>query len=509
MMKYMWFVVLLWLGLSPFVYAQNKGDYGVLLAEGITHLEKKELAAALQRFEAALKADPKGVEAHYYLGVSHARANRDDVAEGHFEEALSLDRTFVPARFDLGVLYYQTRKDDKAMAAFNAVEQIDPQRAKVHYYQGLILRRNGKKTEGEAKLKRAVEIDPGLEVSLQFQTAAAHYEAGTLDSARAAFQKVVNLSPDGELSESARALMNKIDTLSKDEKRWAFSASLGLQYDDNVVLDSGNVPLPSGITEKDDLLGVVYLTGKYRWLKKDLWNGDLEYRFYQNLHLESSLEDFNIQDHHLKFSVQKQMAEHELGLAYEFQYASLGGESYLSAHRIGPVFHYRHSVGHFTVFDYVYGMKDFKNITPFFRSNTVRDVDAHQLGFTHYTLFGDQGNVYAGYHYEMEEAGDSTEEDDWSYDGHRLKLGVVLPPWAKWVLSLEGVFQRRDYDHVNSQSLNVAREDDDLLFIAVLSHPVTEHTTLSVQYLYEQNDSNIPVFDYARNIAGLVLTAEF
>ena len=509
---YLFLFSMVWLFSLPLsALAENAEEYNDRLAEGITKLNQKNLAAALLQFKAAIAADAKGVEAHYYLGVTQARANRDKVAEGHFLKALEIDRTFIPARMDLGILYYRIGKDQEAMASLKIVEQIDPGRARVHYYQGLILRRTGSAAASQAKLDRAVSLDSSLAGAIRFQSAVAHYEAGALDSAKAAFQEVLTLSPNRELSETARGFINKIDTAAAGEKPWEFSMSLGIQYDDNVVLDSGNAPLPTGIKEKDDFVGVVYLQGKYEWFKKDHWRSDVQYSFYQNLHSENSLDDFNIQDHNLSLRGYRQLGMNEAGLIYRFQYATLGGEDYMTGHSIGPTFLWGHSEMHFTELDYRYGMKDFDDIRPLFTANNTRDADTHRLSATHTLLFGEKGKFYAAYGFEKEKAGSGIQEDDWSYDGHEIKLGLVLPPWKQSVLSLEVSGTRRDYSDPNENDLpnRRKREDDDLLFIAVLSRPLSEHTQISAQYLYQQNDSNIALYDYERNIVGLIVTAAY
>ncbi|VAX26375.1 hypothetical protein MNBD_NITROSPIRAE01-971, partial [hydrothermal vent metagenome] len=420
-----------------------------------------------------------------------------------------LDRTFLPARMDLGVLYYQIGKDQEAMESFKIVEQIDPGRARVHYYQGLILRRTGSAAASQAKLEKAVSLDASLAGAIRFQSAIFHYEAGALDSAKAAFQAVLDLSPNRELTESARGFINKIDTEAPEEKPWGFSMSLGLQYDDNVVLDSGNATLPGGIKEKDGFVGVAYLQGTYEWFKKDLWRSDVQYSFYQNIQFESALKDFNIQDQHLSLSATRQFGMNEAGLIYTFQYATLGGEDYMSGHSVGPTFLWGHSEANFTEIDYRYGMKDFKDISPLFTANGDRDVDTHQLGFSHTHLFGEKGKLYGGYRFEKEDAGSSPAEDDWTYVGHEIKTGLVLPSWHQLFFSLEASLTRRDYSNANQFGGGNKREDDDLLFVAVLSRPMTEHTHISAQYLYQQNDSNVAVYDYDRSIVGLVVTASY
>jgi len=489
-------------------FAESDASYDERLSKGIVQLNQKNLGGALANFKAAIASDPKGVEAHYYLGVTQARANRDKVAQGHFMKALEIDHTFLPARMDLGVLFYQTGKDQKAMEAFKVVEQIDPGRARVHYYQGLILRRNGNGTASRAKLEKAVSLDPRLKGAIRFQAAVAHYEAGALDSAKAAFQDVLSLGPDRELAESARGFINKIETAADGDKPWEFSVSLGVQYDDNVKLDSGNATL-SGIKE-DDFVGVVYFQGKYEWFKKDHLRSDVQYSFYQNQHFESALDDFNIQDQHLSLSGFHQFGMNEVGLIYTFQYAALDYETYMMGHSIGPKLLLGHSELHFTELNYRYGKKDFDNVNRF-TFNDKRDVDMHHVGLSHTLLFGEKGKFYMAYGFEKEDAGSSAAEDDWTYDGHEIKLGLVLPHWQQWILSLEASGTQRDYSNLNEAdpSNRVKRKDDDLLFVAVLSRPLSEHTHLSAQYLYQQNDSNIGVYDYDRNIVGLVVTAAF
>ncbi|MFQ5589424.1 MAG: tetratricopeptide repeat protein [Nitrospiria bacterium] len=504
-------LVSLVMGWPHLSFGQSDGSYHTRLSEGIARLNQNDLGVALRHFTAALDEDPNGVEAHYYLGVTHARAMRNAKAETHFLKALSVDRTFIPAQFDLGVLYFQIRKDEPAMKAFKVVEAIDPGRARVHYYQGLILRRNGKAREADAKLKKAVKLDPDLGVVVSFQSGVAQYEAGALDSAKSEFQQALDLAPKGEYAGPALDFIKKIESESGDDKKpWRIITSFGFQYDDNVVLDPGGVSLPPGITQKDDVLGVFYLKGRYEWLKRNLWRGALEYRFFQNLHTEGGLDDLNIQDHQLILSGRRQVGQHELSLAYEFQYVTLGGDGYMIRHEIGPRFAMKHQENRFSEFIYAYGNKDFDDIQPLFSGNSDRDVDAHRLAVNHIVLFGEKGHYFAGYQYEMEDAGSNPAEDDWGYHGHRINFGFTLPPWKTLIFSFEGELVRRDYKDPNESAVpKVKREDDDVLFIGMVSKPLTEMMTLSGQYLFQNNSSNVPVYDYQRNIVGLIVTASF
>ncbi len=507
----LFFLTVLFIFSMPAVLkAEVNGPYYDFLSTGVAQLNRNNLDAALEQFESAIAQDNNGVEAHYYLGVVQARSNRDREAEAQFKKALSIDRTFIPARFDLGVLYFQIRKDEDAMKALQIVESVDPGRARVHYYQGLILRRNGKPKEADLKLQKAVQLDPDLATLVSFQTGISEYEAGAADSAKVKFQEVLALEPQGEFSGPAQDFIRLIESESVDKKPWKILTSFGFQYDDNVVLDPGGGAVSSGITDKDDFLGVFYLKGQYDWLKKDQWSSTIEYRFFQNVHFESNLDDFNIQDHQLILTGRRQIGVHELSLVYEFQYVSLGGDSYLKHHGIGPRFAVKHENNHYSEFVYRYGHKSFENIEPLFAGNTNRDADIHQFGANHIVLFGDKGHFFGGYQFEIEDAGNSADEDDWSYYGHRINLGLTLPSWKTLVFSFETDLVRRDYTDLNSAATpQVEREDNDFLFIGMVSRSMTEILTLSAQYLYQNNHSNVPVYDYQRSIFGVFVSAEF
>jgi len=493
-----------------FLFAETSTEYHLRVAEGVAKLDANDLGLALQRFDEALALEPKGVEAHYYLGVTHARAHRDTLAEKNFQRAIALDRSFLAAHFDLGVLYFRIRADEKALAAFERVEHIDPERARVHYYQGMILRRMGREAEGEAKLRRAVALDPNLGAEVHFRSGAEDYESGRLGSARVEFQAVVSASPEGALAESARQFIEKIDSRSEKEKRWTLSGSFGLQYDDNVVLaPDQSTAASAAITQSESAVGVVYLLGRYRWLKQETWTGDLEYSFYQNLHEESALDDFNIQDHHLVLSGGRRMGPYELDLAAEFQIATLGGEAFLSYLKAGPNLSLRHSDGQISEAAYAYGTKSFENIGPLFLNNADRDVKTHQIGFVHYFLFKEKGNLYGGYRFEKEIAGDSPAQDDWAFDGHRITAGVVLPAWREITLAFEAEGLARDFKNLNQLAPQLRREDEELLLLLTLTRPLGAHLDLSAQILHQNNDSNIALFSYTRTISGLILTAHY
>ncbi len=493
------------LGLHGISSAQDTPTYASLISAGIKKLGQEDLDSAMSLFQKALDADPKGVEALYYIGVTHARAGRIDSAEGAFQQALAEDPTFIPAYFELGVLYYVTERDDKALAAFQVVVKKDPQRARVYYYEGLILRRNGREGEAAEKLEKAASLDPDLAVEASYRAGEAYYRSGELKSARRMFRSVVALAPDSEAGRFANEFLARTE-----EKRWYVILSAGMQYDTNVLLESSQGPVAaSSVTNQRDYAGVFYLRGGYRWLDTPKWLGRAQYSFYQNLHTKENLSDFNIRDQHVNLEAGRKFGRFELRLQYEVQFTTLGGDKYLLKNSAGVRLPLQESNANLTELSYWYGYTNFYDIAPLFPNNSDRDARLQQVGARHNWVFGDSGNLHGGYLLEINRAGDTPVQDDWSFDGHHITVGTVLPPWKRLVFSADLEYVIFRFREPNEQSPGGTRDDSGPIFIFSVLRSLGSRFDLSIQYLYQQNNSNISVYDYRRAIYGLIGTGRF
>ncbi|MFY9271247.1 MAG: tetratricopeptide repeat protein [Candidatus Manganitrophaceae bacterium] len=486
-------------------------DYHGHLSAGIVRLNQNDLGGALSHFEEALSENPQGVEAFYYIGVVRARSGNLAEAEEELREALARDPAFLPAYFDLGVLYYQEERDREALQLFEVVQRADPGRARVYYYQGLILRRLARPQEAAEKMEKAASLDPELALEAKYHAGSAYFEARELEAARKSFEEVMTALPEGETARSAAEFLERIERQAKPVKRWDLLVSGGIQHDSNVILaPSGTIPSTAqAITNKSDLMALLFLRGRYQWLNTRDWVGRAEYNLYQNLHKESALRDFNIQNHQITVNGGWRYGALETLLQYDLQLALLGGNRYLFRQNIGPRLILQEDRKNLTEVAYQYGMKSFSDIEPLFPKNSDRDVTTHKLGLTHYYLFQANANLHGGYAIERENAGSGPTEDDWTFTGHRLSVGTTLPPWNRFTLALEMEYLLRQFANDNSQLPGNKRKDNEWLGIATLSRPLSDNVDVSFQYLRQQNDSNIPLFEYKRNIYGVVMAAKF
>ncbi len=449
------------------------GDYFGLLSSGATRLSQRDFEGAMRFFQEAVSVHPEGVEAHYYIGVTHSRTGKLAEGEASFKRVLALDPAFSPALYELGVLYFRKGEDAAALSFLGQAEKVDPKRARVHYYQGLILKRQGKKDEATAKLNQAKALDPEV--------------AEERDRARDEAEK------------------------EKRGKRWGVLVATGLQYDENIILEAtGDVRPGLFALEESGGVGVFYLQGLYRWLQKPKWIGDVEYRFYQNAYFDDSLRDFHIQDHQLWLKVTRQVRPIELTVGGDAQYTSLGGEDYLSRYRFGPNLSLRRK-NILTELSYRAGRNRFYDAGGRFLDHPNRNVKTDRVGLTQ-SIFWKQGGdekAHIGFFFEQEEAGEGVLQDDWSFHGNLLNAGILWHPWPKSTLAADLGYTIRRFTDPNKEFPGEKRQDDGPRYSVTLSQSLPQKFEVSGQYLYQRNHSNIPLFDYRRSLYGLFLVRRF
>jgi protein O-GlcNAc transferase len=96
-----------------------------LIAKGVAALARQEVAAARDYFEQALKANPKSVTAHTFLGVIADRSGALVEAERHFAAAALADPLSPSVRNNHGVSLHKLGRVEEAAAQFAASLRLD------------------------------------------------------------------------------------------------------------------------------------------------------------------------------------------------------------------------------------------------------------------------------------------------------------------------------------------------------------------------------------------------
>lgn len=178
--------------------------------------------AALE-FEQAAAVDPEQYAVWVNLGLAYSSVNDAEKAIGAYEKAIALKADDAGVYNNLGSLYARTGKVEEAKQAFEKAAGLDPTRAATYYFNlGATLVNQGEMKAAAEPLKKCLELDPSraaawywLGVSL-YANAEYKQEGGVFKTLLQpgtveAFQKYLELEPNGQYAESARQNLQVIE----------------------------------------------------------------------------------------------------------------------------------------------------------------------------------------------------------------------------------------------------------------------------------------------------------
>ena len=198
---------------------------------GMTALQAKQFQPAVDAFAKAAEIDAKQhvVWAHLadsYIGLSTTKTGAEQeaaLAKGleTYGKALELKPDEAAYHNNFALALARAKKFDEAQAELTKAAQIDPPNAGRYFYNlGALLVNAGQNDPAGEVFKRAIEADPNY--------ADAHYQYGvsliskaqtTPDGkfipppgTREAFEKYLQLKPDGPFAESAKGMIASMET---------------------------------------------------------------------------------------------------------------------------------------------------------------------------------------------------------------------------------------------------------------------------------------------------------
>ncbi len=389
---------------------------------------------------------------------------------------------------------------EDAVKDLKEVLKSRPDDEKSTLYLGIALSRTNNR-DAESYLKKALQLNPGnprtnLELGIY------NYNKSIFDEAEDYFENTVQLAPNTEFSTKAKEYLRFIKQRGIT-KNWSLNISLGGQYDSNVVLDSGDAPLPEGISRKSDWRGVLYLKGKYAFISSERIDASVGYSFYQSLHIH--LSNFNITDNLFDLSATFRISPLlSLKGSYSFDYVLVGGNPYDYAHLLSPSIIISEGKGFSTVVEYRYRNSHFMN-TSLFETNSERSGFNNSVGITQNIPLGSFVSLRLGYSFDK----DFTRKDYWDYEGNKGMAGLLFSLPANFSIDLYGEYYKKDYEDNNPAISGKTREDKVSTAAISISKILSDRFGVSIGQLYTRNKSNIDAFDYKRAITSLFLNVRF
>jgi len=203
---------------------------------GMEALKAKNFAGAIEAFDKAAVMDPKQVviwankaEAHIgFAGTKTGEEQTAEIAKGleAYNKALELKADDPSMRNNYALALAKAKKYPEAQSELDKAAQLDPPNAGKYYYNlGAILTNVNQLEPAGIAFKKAIEADPNY--------ADAHFQYGLYLFSKAtitadgktvpvpgttdAFQKYLELRPDGQFAEAAKGMLQAAGTAVQTE----------------------------------------------------------------------------------------------------------------------------------------------------------------------------------------------------------------------------------------------------------------------------------------------------
>jgi len=166
-----------------------------LLADGQAALDRKDFAAAAQKYHDYLAKKPEDAAAHFQLGYALTAMHRPAEAKSEYAKAAELDPMMVSAYLNLGMTDIDIGDASSAIAPLEKAAELSPSEARPRLILGLAYEKTGKLGEAIEQLQAAEKLDdksPGIHEELGRALLASN-RAG---DAEAEFRATIALRPD-------------------------------------------------------------------------------------------------------------------------------------------------------------------------------------------------------------------------------------------------------------------------------------------------------------------------
>jgi tetratricopeptide (TPR) repeat protein len=416
-----------------------------------------------------------------------------------------------------------------ARARLREAADADPRDAASRFWLGVAASRAGDDRTAVAAFDEALAIDPDYPEAL-FARGVSLDKLGDRAAARRDWSRVAEMAVGTAIEREARRQLEIPRRAGRRDRRWDLTATLGAEYDTNVLLfpNLGASPATANGTPRPrqdhqyDARMVYYVDGAYRFRDDDRWTLGTRHSLYAATQFRT--EDLNLVDYSPSLFVNYKSDPVTLGLQYTFTLMGLGGRLFLARNAVEPSVTIREGKSAFTRAYYRYAYSAFHGSS---NPNTDETGNSHIAGLDQYKLLFDQrGYVRAGVEYER----DFTRGTE--YDGGFFKITAELlaPLPEKVFLRVQG---ENRWGHYSNDSV-FSRPYEFYIFTgpfykrvpllvktgdpkrellttasATLSRDFAERWTGAARYTYIVNQSTIDAFDYNRSIFSVFATYNF
>lgn len=489
---------------APSAKESQPSKYRSLLS-GMEAYQKGEYQKALDEFLKASILFPDDPDIPFYIGLTHLQLNKPQEAIPYFKATLQKDPEYLNAHFQLGTALAQTKAFKEAAEHLERVYQKDPQKENLGYFLGFSHYRLGEYQKALTYLEQGKTNDPNIANLTKFYIGLSKQQLGRTEEAKATLTEVAALGQTSPLSAPSERIIEMMEGKQRPSKRFDFQGDLKLQYDDNLILvPSTNVFNLRGRNQKS-FGEALYLNGAYFFSRSPDWESSISYGFFGSINNDIKGQD--VQDHILSLD---SLHRTEVGsmplnlrLTYTFDTLSSGNRWFLSRQTIRPMVSLAENDNHLTALQYTLQLKRFHEDPAV--EEEKRTGTNNELGFVHFVHWENFKNyIKFGYFYDNEDAKGA----NWDYLGNKVVGGFQFTPAEGLRLTFD--YEKKGYNYPKLNTVfAINRKDNENVYTLGISKDLSKEFTLHVDYLRRISHSNIPLFDFSKNVYAVGVTYSY
>lgn len=434
--------------------------------------------------------------------------------------------------YELGRSLLGQGKGKAALALITPYAAANPGNGNALYNAGLAHLISGNPGAALLCLEKAAKADPALVPESLFYQGIVHMKQGRRKQAYDVLSTLVKTAPDSEPADRAKRIIAEMIILTKEmiqdreirqqalvaarpktptaKRPWRFSAIMGLEYDDNVLLipDSTDT-LPQGVSSKEAWRVVYGLGGSYEFLRRDGHRllGTVNYGGTENRHLS----DFNVDNISFSLPWQYIKAPFRVSLSPRVSYTWVGDERYAWAWGIVPGFSWYYRKWTWTDLKYDFTRRDYFKQAPVPEED--RDGNTHAISLRQCFYFKNLLLKGRNSFFSVELTASEQDTHGASYDNGAIggTVSLLQGLWFDTILHASWNYRNIRYDNPNVRSATGEKRDDDEQTIRLtVFKKLTDTVTAYAGYRHFKNDSNIPdYYEYTSSVYSMGLRFDY
>lgn len=466
------------------------------LSKGIEQYKEENFEEALEFLKKARQEDPSSSLAAFYLGLAYKQLMNYKEASLNLRDAANLKPPIKEGVVELIEVLYNLNELKEAKNWIDVAEREAIKPAQTAFLKGLILLKENNNLEAIKSFERSKQMDPSLTTVADFQIGVAYLKEKNLKEAREKFRAIVIVSPESDLAAFAREYEDAITKRLALEREWRLNAGIAYQYDDNVILNP-EIEIV-GIPKGEDWAAVATFSAGYAPRIPGPWTLNTQYSLYLNRHRR--IETHDIMSHTFTIVPGYNFKNASLNLFLSYNYTWLNDQRYLYSISASPQLNIALGGNNIGQISAGYSKKEFI-LTETFTGISIspdedRDADVFDASAGWIYLFsGGRGFLNLKYEFSIE----NTDGRNWSYIGNRGSANILIPLLANLKMNISGEVFHQDYRDIHT-IFDVKRKDKIYSASGVISYEFYKGASFLLQYAHIRDDSNIPIYDYKRNI---------